>query len=176
MTASLDPKHTTLLNVRVTFSQAENPAEIAQSAFSGLLTTFKGVDRHIILRHLDKDSVGITRAADVPIMKMLYETYAHFNGATKGVLQPFPNPNQDRKRSFSFTIRVGTSIPMSKILDETIWELSSVVDGGSINVEIKALQETRTETVFIITASPTFFPLLDFTNVMAHFLARHYFS
>ena len=34
--ASLNPKYTTLINVRVTFSQAENPAEITQSAISGL--------------------------------------------------------------------------------------------------------------------------------------------
>ena len=115
-TSSLNPKYTILLNVRVTFSQAENPAEIAQLTISGLLTTFKGVDRHFVLRHLDKDNVGISRAEDVPIIKMLYESYAHFNGATKGELQPFPNPNQDRKRSISFTIRVGTSITMSKVL------------------------------------------------------------
>ena len=130
------------------------------------------MDRHFVLRHLDKDNVGISRAEDVPIIKMLYESYAHFNGATKGELQPFPNPNQDCKRSISFTIRVGTSIPMSKVLDETIWELSSVVDGGIINVEIKALQEIRTETAFIIMASPTFFSLTDLTSVMTHFLQQ----
>ena len=170
--ANLNPKYTTLINVRVTFSQAENPAEITQSAISGLLTIFKVVDRHFVLRHLDKDYVGITRPEDVPIIRMLYESYAHFNGATKGELQPFPSPNPDRKRSISFTIRVGTSIPMSKVIDETIWELSSVVDGGSINVEIKALQEIRTETAFIIIASPTFVSLTDLTEVMAQFLQQ----
>ena len=138
--ADLTLKQTTFLNVRATFPQTENPAEIAQLAISGLLKVFKGVDSHTTLRHLDRDHVGISREADVPIMKMLYDTYAYFNGATKRELQPFPNAKEDRNRSISCTIRVGSSIPMIQILDETIWELSKVIDRGNMNVEIKALQ------------------------------------
>ena len=40
-TASLNPKHTTLLNVRVTFLQAENPVEIAQLTM-WLINDFQG--------------------------------------------------------------------------------------------------------------------------------------
>ena len=114
--------------------------------------------------------MGISREADVPIMKMLYDTYAYFNGATKRELQPFPNAKEDRNRSISCTIRVGTSIPMIQILDETIWELSKVIDRGNMNVEIKALQEARMETAFIIMASPTWFSLSPFTKVLSQFL------
>jgi hypothetical protein len=170
--ADLTPKHTTFLNIKITFPQTENPADIAQSAIGKLLKVFKGVDSHTVLRHLDKDNVGISREDDVPIMKMLYDTYAYFNGATKGELQSYTNAKADRNRSISCTIRVGTQIPMNQILDETIWELSRVIDGGNMNVEIKALQEARTEMVFIIMASPTHFSLSPFTEVMARFLQQ----
>jgi hypothetical protein len=68
------------------------------------------------------------------------------------------------------TIRVGTQILMNQILDKTIWELSRVIDGGNMNVKIKASQEARTEMVFIIMASPTYFSLSPFTKVLAQFL------
>jgi hypothetical protein len=168
----LTPKHTTFLNVRVTFPQTENPADIAQSSIGNLLKVFKAVDSHTILWHLDKETVRISREEDVPIMKMLYDTYAYFNGAKKGELQPYTNAKADRNRSISYTIRVGTQIPMNQLLDETIWELSRVIDGGNMNVEIKALQEARTETVFIIMASPTYFSLPHFTKVLAQFLQQ----
>ena len=61
---------------------------------------------------------------------------------------------------------------MAQILNETIWDLNGVVDGGNLNVEIKALQEARTEMVFIIIASPTWFSLPLFTEVMARFLQQ----
>jgi hypothetical protein len=170
--AVLTPTHTTFLNIRISFPQTENPADIAQSAIGQLLRVFKGVDNQTILRHLDKDYVGISRVEDVPIMKMLYDTYAYFNGATKGELQPYPNGKADRNRNISCTIRVGTHIPMAQILNETIWDLNGVVDGGNLNVEIKALQEARTEMVFIIMASPTWFSLPPFTEVMARFLQQ----
>jgi len=86
-------------------------------------------------------------------MRSLYGKWAYFNNATPSDLQPYQNGQQDRKRSISFT------------LAETVWDRNEVVDGGSVHIEIKALQAVEKEKAFLIIATPTFCSEEDLTKV-----------
>jgi hypothetical protein len=160
------------LNVKVTFPQSEDPKEVSQSAISGLLTMFQKVDGAVKIRHLTKTNAAISTVADVPPMKALYDTWAYFNNASPSNLQPYQNGQQDKKRSLSFTIIIGSSNPMKSLLESTIWDRDDVVDRGSIHIEIKALQAVKTEQAFIIIATPTFCSEEDLTKVFGMILQQ----
>jgi hypothetical protein len=165
-------KFTSILNIKITFPQSEDPKEVSQSAIRGLLRMFQKYDGSTKIRHLTKPNAAISTEADVPPTKSLYGTWAYFNNASPADLQPYQNGQQDKKRSLSFTIIIGSSTPMKSLLESTIWDRDEVVEGGSIHIEIKALQAVKTEQAFVIIATPTFCSEEDLTNVFGMILQQ----
>jgi hypothetical protein len=148
-------KYTTILSARMRFSQAEKPDEAIQEAVQNLLTVFQDADPAVKFRHLVRDDKVYATRDDIPPLRYMYDTMVYFNGAKPASLQPYSNPKEDRMRNVNFTIRVGSNSPMRDILEECTWTMKDVVKGGDIYIDIKPLQQIKTETAFVLIAVPT---------------------
>ena len=92
-------KHSSILNVKITFPQTEDPKEAVHPQFEGRQNPT-----------LKKPNAAISTQADVPTMRALFGTWAHFNNVRLIDLQPYRNVQQDWKRSISFTIIFGSTL------------------------------------------------------------------
>jgi hypothetical protein len=132
---------------------------------------FQKYDKSTKIRHLKKPNAAISTRADVPSMRALFGIWAHFN-VQPSELQAYRNAQSDRKRSVNFTIIFGSTIPMANLLEKSVWDRNDVVEGGSIHIEIKALQAVETEKAFIIIATPTFCSEENLTKVLHNMLQQ----
>ena len=155
-TKKIQHKFATVVRMKFTVAHEESPSEVIPRLLGDFLDTLQRLDRDARYLHLTNEESQVGSRSQLPDLATIFNEWAYFGSVPFIKLRDMKQPCKGRFRTYTCSMTVGTNEDLDKAIKYCTveWNKTRMRD-TRVNVEIKPIQEVKTEKAIILVGVPT---------------------